>query len=213
MKKEAKWLLLGILILSVLLFINHEIYQHRVYMAKAKEAIKEYKYDHATAYLQKANSFPFHKKVESYLLLVEKKKQQSIMAYMRDTNEKQQQLEDYKNWMEHEILLPISSAFEQNSGKEGVNAKPMKNLFYQLNFKVEEKRIELDKDHEIIHEYLREYIQKNQIAYSYWEQKQPVEAEKMRQEAIIAHTNLLIAWNDYVNQHCEGVMTLSPHYY
>lgn len=212
-KKKFTWLLIGILLLIVLLFINNEIYQSRAYIAKAKEAIQEYKYDHATAYLQKADGLFFHKKVQAYLLHVEDKKRESIMAYMKDRIAKEKAFADYKMWLEGEILAPVSTAFKQSGGKAGVEPKPMQNLFYQLNFNVEEKRINLNEDYLEIHQYLSEYIQKNQIAYSYWVQKKPTEAEKVRQEAIKAHTNFMIAFNAYTNNHCDEKIELMPHYY
>lgn len=213
LKKNVVRLIVGIFLLAALLFVNNEIYQHRVYMAKAKEAIKEYKYDHATAYLKKADIFPFHKKVQAYQMKVEDKKRASIMAYIRDTEKKELEFLTYKTWIEQEVLNPTSTAFEQYKTPNETSAQAMNELFYQLNFKVESKRINLNEQYLEIHQHLTNYIQKNQLAYAYWEQDQPVEAEKIRQEAITAHTDFLIAFNDYTKQNCNGNVSLVSHFY
>lgn len=211
--KQVKWLIGGIVLMAVLLFINQEIYEHRMYMAKAKEAIKEYKYDHATAYLEKADRFPFHRKVQTYIINVEEKKRESVLAFMSSTAKKEEAFAAYHNWIEQEILTPVSIAFEQYQQDETKTAKEMRDLFYQLNFKVEGKRVELSEEFLGIHQPLSNYIQKNQIAYSYWEKKNSVEAEKVRQEAIRAHTDFMLAFNAYAKEEKFQKRVVTDHYY
>lgn len=211
MKKKISLLLIAISIL--LIYWNNEIYKHRVNMKEAESAFEQGDFNTSLDYLKKASVFPFHIKTEPYILNVKKNQYEKHFLLLNERNNRVKEMDDYVKWVESEVLISISEAYEKYDFHGEYNAKQMNKLFYRLNFILQEKEVKLNPKFTEVHSKLIDYVNSNQLAYGSWDRNESLAAETFRQEAIASYTEFRKELNAFSTNECGKTYDLSIYTY
>lgn len=211
MKKKISLLLIVISLL--LIYWNNEIYKHRVNMKEAESAFEQGDYNTSLIYLKRASVFPFYFKTEPYILNVKQNQQKNHLILLNERNNQMKEMDAYVEWVESEVLVPVSKSYEKYDFYGEYNAKQMNNLFYRLNFILQEKEVNLNPKFTEVHNKLTEYVNANQLAYGSWDRNEHMVAEKLRQEAIASYTDFRKELNSLSNDECGKMYELSIYTY
>jgi hypothetical protein len=210
---KKRHLLLGIATLIMVIYWNGEIYDHRMHMGKAKEHFIKGDYEQSLDELKNGSNFPFNYKTQKYIDKVEHEierefKQSRINATMDAGN-----FIKYTDWLESEVLIPISSLYMEDAMIEVKESREMSMVFYRLNLVMQEKRVTLKKEYQDMHSYLIDYLNKSQLAYSHQAVGENLKAEELRLKAISSYTNFMALHYDEWSERCGGENKLFDYLY